>query len=135
MERWPKGCDSVAEIYEIDREIAAVAVKDKKPVIASRFRLCTTVKDLFAEIESREPGASFSYNQIAKKYGVGRRTLARRHQGQNQPHTLAHHILHPQQEKELVQYIKRLTERRTPPTRVMIRGFASSLAGKEVSES
>jgi hypothetical protein len=35
--------------------------------------------------------------------------------------------------QELVQYIMRLTERRTPPTREMIRSFASAVAHQEVS--
>ena len=52
-----------------------------------------------------------------------------------QPRHLAHQKLHPQQEKELVQYIQRLTERRTPPTREMIRNFAGTIAGSDVSDS
>ena len=93
------------------------------------------IQKAIEEIESREEGASFSYRQVAKKYGVDRRTLARRHQGQTQPNKLAHLSLHPQYEKELIRYIKILTKRRIPPTRAMIRNFASSLAGKEVLES
>jgi len=46
---------------------------------------------------------------------------------------LTHLALNPQHEYELVQYIKELTERRTPPTRAMIRNFTSSLVGREVS--
>jgi hypothetical protein len=87
------------------------------------------------DIKSRKPGEDFTYTQVAKQYGVDRRTLTRRHQGQNQPHRLAHLKLHPQQEKELVKYIKRPFKRRTPPTREMIRNFASSLAHREVSDS
>ena len=93
------------------------------------------IQEAITEINSRAPGASFSYNEIAQKYGINRRTLARRHQGQSQPHAIAHQKLHPQRELELVQYIKTLTERRTPPSRRMIRNFASTLAGGEVSES
>ncbi|KAG9194058.1 hypothetical protein G6011_04093 [Alternaria panax] len=87
------------------------------------------------EIESRDEGEHFTYSEVARRYGVDRRTLARRHQGKTQPRELAHLSLHPQQETELIQYIKRLTERRLPPTITMIRSFASSLAGKEVSET
>ncbi|KAF1975308.1 hypothetical protein BU23DRAFT_409832, partial [Bimuria novae-zelandiae CBS 107.79] len=43
--------------------------------------------------------------------------------------------LTPQQEEELVQYIKRLTERHMPPTREMIQNFASTIAKEPVSES
>ncbi|KAI1672200.1 hypothetical protein L13192_03059 [Pyrenophora tritici-repentis] len=93
------------------------------------------IQKAIEDIESREAGASFSYREVAKTWGVNRTTLARRHQGRNQPHTLAHLILHPHQETELLQYITTLTKRRTPPTRAMIRNFASSLVGREVSES
>jgi hypothetical protein len=93
------------------------------------------VQKAIKEIESREEGASFSYREVAKKYGVDRRTLARRHQGQTQPRPIAHLSLHPQHKTELIRYIKTLTKRRIPPTRAIIRNFASSLASKEVLES
>jgi hypothetical protein len=38
---------AVAKIYEIGREVAAVAVEDQKPVISSRFLLREAIKDLF----------------------------------------------------------------------------------------
>ncbi|KAF7567595.1 hypothetical protein PtrM4_141860 [Pyrenophora tritici-repentis] len=68
------------------------------------------IQKAIEDIESREAGASFSYREVAKAWGVNRTTLARRHQGRNQPHTLAHLILHPHQETELLQYITTLTE-------------------------
>ena len=43
--------------------------------------------------------------------------------------------LTPEQEIELVQYIKGLAERHLPPTREMIRNFASTIAKEPVSES
>jgi hypothetical protein len=82
------------------------------------------IREAIAEIKSRAPDASFSYSQVAKRYGVGRVTLARRHRGETQL-----------REIELVQHIILLTKRRTPLSRTMTRNFASSLAGKEVSES
>jgi hypothetical protein len=60
------------------------------------------IQEAIEEIESREPGAYFLYSQVAKRYNVDQRTLARRHQGQTQPRHLAHLSLHPQQEQELV---------------------------------
>jgi hypothetical protein len=93
------------------------------------------IQEAIEEIESREPGDDFSYNKIAAKYNIDRRTLARRHQGLTRPRDVSHLSLHPQHEVELVQYIKTLTERRLPPTRTMIQQFASQLAGKEVSKS
>ncbi|KAH5177126.1 hypothetical protein HBI67_211460 [Parastagonospora nodorum] len=86
----------------------------------------SSIEAALAAIELLEPGEKIVYTQIAARYGVDRRTLARRHQGatisrdaqaQNQQ------ALHPQQEKELLRYIKRLTRQGLPPTRPMIRRF------------
>ncbi|RYN26376.1 hypothetical protein AA0115_g7097 [Alternaria tenuissima] len=93
------------------------------------------IQEAIREIESREPGEQFSYQQLAKKYGVNRCTLARRHKGIHEAHGLRRLSLHPHHETELVQYIDTLTERRLPPSREMIQRFASDLAGKEVSET
>ena len=92
------------------------------------------IQEAIAEIESREPGDKFSYQQIAKKYGVNRVTLARRHKGETEAYGIRKRFLHPQHETELVRYIDTLNERRTPPTRAMIQRYASSLAGFEVTE-
>jgi hypothetical protein len=95
----------------------------------------TPIEAALAAIESLEPGEKLIYAQIARKYGVKSTTLARRHKGvstslntrfQNQQ------ALHPQQEQELLQYIKQLNRRGLPPTRAMIRNFASQIARREV---
>jgi hypothetical protein len=44
------------------------------------------------------------------------------------------HKLSPQQEVELVEYIKSLTARRLPPTRAMVQIFASEIAYNQVSK-
>ena len=90
------------------------------------------------EIESLEAGEDFCYTEIAAKHGVVRSTLTRRHQAIIQAHTtkaIKQQKLSLQQERELVRYIERLTERRMPPTREMIRSFASAVAKEPVSES
>jgi hypothetical protein len=88
-------------------------------------------------IESLEPGEKPNYTQVAQAYGVVRSTLTRRHQrvsasrdnkAQNQQ------ALHPQQEHELLRYIERLTRQGLPPTRPMIRRFASKIAKKELGK-
>ena len=95
----------------------------------------SSIEAALAAIESLKPGEKLVYTKIADKYGVDRRTLARRHQGasisrnaqaQNQQ------ALHPQQEQELLRYIKQLTERGLPPTRAMIRRFASDIVKREL---
>ncbi|KAG9191048.1 hypothetical protein G6011_09136 [Alternaria panax] len=93
------------------------------------------IQEAIEEIESREPGDNFTYTEVARRYNIDRRTLARRHQGVTGPRGLPHRSLHPQTEIELRNYCKTLTERRLPPSRPMIQRFASGLAGKDVSES
>jgi hypothetical protein len=96
------------------------------------------IDDALAELESLEPGENFSYIKIAAKHGVVRSTLTRRHQGLVRPTQTKNanqQKLTLQQEQELVRYIKRLTERHTPPTREMIQNFASTIAKEPVSES
>jgi hypothetical protein len=93
------------------------------------------IQEAIAEIESREPGDEFSYQAIAKKYGVARMTLMRRHKGETEAYSVRKLSLHPQHETELIRYIDTLTERRLPPTRLIIQRFALNLAGKAVLES
>jgi hypothetical protein len=93
------------------------------------------IQEAIKEIESRDLGEQFSYQQIAKKYSVPQTTLMRRHKHQNDDYGVRNQSLHPEREAELVRYIETLTERRLPPTRTMIQQFASQLAGKPVSES
>ena len=87
-----------------------------------------------AAIDSQELGESFSYNKIAKQFGVVRSTLIRRHQRVTQARTIANtsrRLLNPQQELE--QHNARLTEQGTPPTRLTKQQSASQLAGRPVS--
>ncbi|OWY53991.1 pogo transposable [Alternaria alternata] len=93
------------------------------------------IQEAVEYIESREPGDDFSYNKVAAQFGVERSTLARRHQGVHSRRGVSHQSLHPEHEAELVRYIKTLTKRRLPPTKVMVQQFASQLAGKPVFES
>ena len=96
------------------------------------------IDDALAELESLEPREEYSYRKIAAKYGVVRSTLTRRHQGLVRPAQVKNfnqQKLTPEQEIELVQYIKGLAERHLPPTREMIRNFASTIAKELVSES
>jgi DNA-binding transcriptional regulator YhcF (GntR family) len=89
-------------------------------------------------IESREPGASFSYRQVAKQFNINRTTLSRRHQGLARSRERAaanKQLLNPQQEEELVRYIEKCTERGLPPTREMVQNFAGAIAKWEASES
>jgi hypothetical protein len=86
-------------------------------------------------IDALGPKEKLVYTRIAKRFGVDRRTLARRHQGLTTSHAICYQnqqALHPQQGIELIRYIDRLCVRGIPPSRDMVRGFASELAQKEI---
>jgi hypothetical protein len=96
------------------------------------------IKDALAEINNLKPGDKLVYQKIADKHGVDRSTLSRKHkqtQDDQETKNVNQQKLSPQQEAELVKYIEELTARHIPPTREMIRNFASSVAQKPVSES
>ena len=96
------------------------------------------ILDAITAIECAEPGDKLSYRKAAEIFGVDRTTLSRHHQGKARSHAGdAQQRMHlsPQQELELVRYIKGLTERALPPTREMIRNFASSVSGFDHSDA
>jgi hypothetical protein len=96
------------------------------------------IDEAIADLESREPGERYTLKEVSEKYGVDRSTLGRRwrrvtasrDEGYSKQQALS-----PQQELELIQYIKKLTERGLPPTREMIRNFSSEVAHQQLSES
>jgi hypothetical protein len=97
----------------------------------------SSIEAALAAIESLEPGEQFSYRKVAVEYHCNRTTLARRHQGlASSRSTMAENqqALHPQQELELLRYIERLTRQGLPPTRPMIRRFASDIAKRELGK-
>ena len=96
------------------------------------------IDEAIEAIESLEPCETFSYTKIAKKYGVVRTTLMRRHKGITASRTTRisnTQKLNPQQEAELVKYIEGLTARRLQPTREMVRNFASAIAKQDVGKN
>jgi hypothetical protein len=97
----------------------------------------SAIEAALAAIDALEPGEKINYTQISNQHGVVRSTLTRRHQrlsttrgleGQNR------RALHPHQELELIRYIERLTRQGLPPTRPMIRRFASDITKIEVGK-
>jgi hypothetical protein len=94
-----------------------------------------SIEAVLAVIKSLKPGEKLVYAQIARNYSVEPTTLARRHKGASTSLNTRfenQQALHPQQELELLRYIERLTERGLPPTRAMIRNFASQIAKREL---
>lgn len=73
----------------------------------------SSIEAVLTAIGSLGLGKQFSYRQIAAEYHCSRATLAQRHQGVTAScNTKAQNrqALHPQQEQELLEYIKRLTK-------------------------
>jgi predicted HicB family RNase H-like nuclease len=107
----------------------------------STRRISTNMNPIDASIEvveSHEAGAAFSYREVANQFGVDCTTLSRRHQGASRSRAATsqqQQLLKPQQEEELVRYIERCTERGLPPTREMVRNFASAVAKWDASDA
>ena len=85
----------------------------------------------FAALKSQK---SPNYTATAKKFGVDRTTLSRRHRGITaakgvNPSPLA--ILSPTQKKTFISYINELTRRGTPPTARMVARFAAEISGRQ----
>jgi hypothetical protein len=91
-----------------------------------------------AAIESRELGEGVSHNEYAAKYGVSPSTLSRRVRGitsSKKDGMGKQQALHPTQELELCRYISELTVKGLPPTREMLKNFASAAAGRPLHNS
>jgi len=96
------------------------------------------INDALEQIRRLKPEEKLVYTHIAEKHGVDRNTLSRAHRGVQVPRHVANHDqrkLTTQQEIELVKYIEELTARRLPPTRHMVRNFASAVAQSPCSDS
>jgi transposase-like protein len=96
------------------------------------------ILDAIAAINALKPGEKIQYAKVARKYGVDRMTLTRRHQGTQGTITeknINQQRLTPQQEEELVTYIIGLTERHLEPTREIIANFALKIGKIKVLET
>jgi transposase len=96
------------------------------------------IQEAIEVIESHELGDEISYREVAKRVGVDRSTLSRRHQRKtrsNAEESRQRQLLNPQQELELVRYIEKCTRRGLLLMREMVADFAGAVAKWEVSES
>jgi hypothetical protein len=96
------------------------------------------IDDALEALRSLKVGESINLTQIADEYGCNRSTLSKRWRGVQG--TMAEklensRLLNDTQTKELLQYIEGLTARGLPPTREMIRNFASEIAGKQAGKA
>ena len=90
------------------------------------------------EIKSLPREEYFSFAAIAKKYGVVRSTLQRRHRLETQPRTvkdIQQRALTTMQEDELIKWINRMNDIKIPPLGRLVRNWASEIAGKEVGKN
>lgn len=95
------------------------------------------IKAALAALESLKPGEKVNYTQIAAQYDVDRTTLSKRHRGVQSSYAERSEIqrlLNTTQERELIKYIEELCGRGLPPSKQMIRNFASEIAGKEAGK-
>jgi transposase-like protein len=96
------------------------------------------IDEALAGLESREEDEHFTIQAIADHHGVNRSTLSRRWNKLSGPRSEGYaqqQLLNPQQEAELVAYIKDLLTKSLPPTRKIIRNFASEITGLPVRVS
>ena len=74
-----------------------------------------------------------NYTETARKFNVNRCTLSRRYRGQTvsvKKSWQINLILSNEQEKNLISYVNKLTERGIPPTNAIIRVFTYNIFGK-----
>ena len=94
--------------------------------------ISTTMGDINKALEDLRSQESPNYSATAIKWNVKKETLRRRHLGKQQPRQTAqaeaNGILSPQQNKDLVAYICKLSARGTPPIPAMVRNFAYEIS-------
>ena len=75
-----------------------------------------------------------NYTATAKKFGIDRTTLSRRHRGITAPRGAnpnSQALLSPAQKKVFINYINKLTKRGIPPTARMANRFAAEISGRQ----
>lgn len=89
-----------------------------------------SIEAALADLKLQDPP---NYTATAKKFGVDRTTLSRRHRGVTMKkghHPNSYGLLSPEQRKTLITYINQLNDRGLPPTPRMVRRFAFDISGK-----
>jgi hypothetical protein len=90
-------------------------------------------------IEDLNSSDKLNYAATARKWGIERTTLAKRHKGQTGTHNAAtseyRKKLSDAQELELLKHIRVLNDRGLPPTPRLIRNIAAEIAGVSVGKN
>jgi hypothetical protein len=88
------------------------------------------IKAAIADLESQE---RINYAATATKWGLKRSTLSRRHRGKTSSRQDANSYTRQQltdsQEKTLIKYINKLSDRGFPPTPQIVKNLAEEIAG------
>lgn len=106
--------------------------------IPQQLSATLTIEEALAELDALNSNEDICYAEIAKRHSVARSTLSRKHRGISGSRAeagLARCNLQPEQEAELVKYTEKLTERKLPPARKIVKIYASNIAGHPVSKS
>ena len=90
-------------------------------------------------ITELESSNRINISATARHWGVAQSTLSRRFRGKTVSNTIAtsegRQLLNTAQEKTLIQYINKLTERGFPPTPQLVRNFAQQIIKYDVGEN
>jgi len=90
----------------------------------------TPIEEALNDLNSQEAP---NYSQTAKKYGVSRSQLSKRHRGIHGSKADGYEnmsLLSKQQQRDLVKYINTLTGKGLPPTSAIVRVFAKDISSK-----
>jgi hypothetical protein len=96
------------------------------------------MKAALAVLDFLKPGERLNYTATAKKFGIGRDALSRRHrgvQGSREQQYRNQQNLSPTQESHFIEYVDRLCEYGLPSTKRMIRNFAQEITQKYVGNN
>jgi len=96
------------------------------------------INKISAALESLRLRETTSYTEAAKKFSVDRSILSRRHrglQGTRAEYEERCRNLNTTQEDKLIRYIDGLCKQGLPPTRQIIRNFASEIAKKSIRKN
>ena len=94
------------------------------------------MESAIADLESQ---SRVNYSATAKKWGIKRTTLSRRHKGQTGTREDAASYIHRKltdvQEETLIKYINKLSDRGLPPTPQIVKNLAEEIIHDELGSN
>jgi hypothetical protein len=133
------GTVPVREATRVAQRLTNTKIPDNPPTSTrNNSTTMAPIDNAIAAIELLEPGEHYSYCEVARRFTALYTTLTWRHKGCQEPREAkdtSQLALSSQQEAELIHYIEDLTKRALPPTRDMIKKFASHFNSNSVSKA